>query len=462
MEWLGERLQSERCRIYIAETENGEAVGQVRFDVGPDGSARVGTSVAAGWRGRGLGVAVIRRSCEAFRLEHHAGIVVANVRPENIASLRTFERAGFLRVGTEQVAGCESVRMELVFDAPVLFRPDAGAGVGLGHLQRCLALAEALRTRRIASAFMARGAAADRVRAHGFDVIDASPAGTLAEDGDQIRAAAISRRSQAIVLDSYQVDAEYLDRVTDAAAVVAVIDDLARFPFSADLVINGGACAADLGYRSSTGQTQFLLGPEHVLLQPAFWDRADTREIGQVRRVLVTVGGSDAHDLMPRLVQAVDDVSASFEMTVVIGPFFEHRDAFDVALRRCQHDVATIDAPEDLAGVMRAADLAVSSAGQTLYELASVGTPVVAVQSADNQAANVRGLDAAGAIRFAGPSGDPSLRQKVSSAVRDLIGDRDARQRMADAGRGLVDGRGALRVADAMLAMMQAVAGRHA
>lgn len=109
--WFEARLASPDTRMYIAEADDGAPVGQVRFDVDVAGDAEMDVSLDAAWRGRHLAPGLLRMAAEAFLLEGPRRLV-AHVRPDNLASQRAFERAGFRRVGPEAVNGHWSVRYE--------------------------------------------------------------------------------------------------------------------------------------------------------------------------------------------------------------------------------------------------------------------------------------------------------------------------------------------------------------
>jgi RimJ/RimL family protein N-acetyltransferase len=110
--WFGARLSSPDSVLYVVETADGIPVGQVRFDMTTVDAAEVDLSIAVEWRGRGLAVDALRRACDAFRRER-AATIVAHIRPENGASLRTFEKAGFQLAGLEPVRSHDAIRMEL-------------------------------------------------------------------------------------------------------------------------------------------------------------------------------------------------------------------------------------------------------------------------------------------------------------------------------------------------------------
>jgi N-acetylneuraminate synthase len=109
--WFDARLRSVDTILYVLETHEGIPVGLVRFDMTAPGAAEVDLSIALEWRGHGLGAKVLRLACDAFWCERPVK-VVAHIRPENSASLRTFERAGFAHAGMEPVGVHIAVRME--------------------------------------------------------------------------------------------------------------------------------------------------------------------------------------------------------------------------------------------------------------------------------------------------------------------------------------------------------------
>jgi RimJ/RimL family protein N-acetyltransferase len=104
VKWFAEKTGEGRSLLFIAEDEAGSKVGQIRFDLnGSD--AELNISLAKDKRGAGLAVALIEAGvCEVFARTECVR-VHAFVKPENTVSARAFERARFVRLGTEQVRG---------------------------------------------------------------------------------------------------------------------------------------------------------------------------------------------------------------------------------------------------------------------------------------------------------------------------------------------------------------------
>lgn len=338
--------------------------------------------------------------------------------------------------------------------ACVGFRVAAGPDVGLGHLQRCLSLAMALHQQRVNPVFfIGTNAAADRIRHFNFPfrITEKEQPGENGDLEETLRGAR-EHGCQTMVVDSYQVDSQYLGSLRAAGLAVIAIDDLAREAFPCQMVVNGSVHAGQMPYRSSSGDTRFLLGPQYALLSREFWEPSRRVLSRQVQNLLVTVGGTDSHGLMPRLLKWLDKVRGDFKTTAVLGPFFKnHREIAQVA-RECRHPVQIVEAPERMCDLMREADLAISAGGQTLYELAAVGTPTVAVQVADNQAGNLEALAGAGVVKYGGCAGEKSLREEMIQAVQERVGHFPARVEMSERGQRLIDGGGALRVAGEWIA----------
>lgn len=293
-----------------------------------------------------------------------------------------------------------------------------------------------------------------RIQAAGFHMerLDTSVPAGRPPDWTAVVTAAHSQGCRIAIIDSYAIDDEYLAALRTAGLFVVTIDDLARHPFSADVVINGAAAAGTLAYRSATGTTTFLLGPRYVLLNTAFRDVPRRLPAAVVRRVLVTIGGGDPQRILARVLCAVDASGKPFTIVMVLGPFAERDRHAEAAARR--HDVEWVKAPSHLRDVMLGVDLAVSAGGQTLYELAATGTPAVAIEAFDNQRMNLRQLEAEGTLRSAGRIQDADLPHRVAGAVTEAIDDTAGRQLMSEAGRRLVDGRGAERAAAAICGLL--------
>jgi UDP-2,4-diacetamido-2,4,6-trideoxy-beta-L-altropyranose hydrolase len=333
-----------------------------------------------------------------------------------------------------------------------MFRPDAGPGVGLGHLRRCLSLAAALRQSGRESVFLTDTNKAVRkfIETLGFGT-ELSPTTGKVSDVQQTLESAIRHKCGIIIVDSYRIGHDYLNRLRQAGLYVVAVDDLARIPFPCQMVINNGLHAKSLPYLSTWRDTCFLLGPEYTLLSQEFWTAKPRITRETVRSILITLGGADSRNLMPELLAGLDTIPGDYVVTATVGPFFTNKTHVKKAASSSHHPVNLIPSPESVFRLMADADLAISAGGHTLYELAATGTPTLAIQVADNQKEHLNALAEKGIVRTVGTAGKPSLLKNVWKELSALMHSADARRKMSAAGQGTVDGKGALRAANEIL-----------
>ena len=329
----------------------------------------------------------------------------------------------------------------------VIIRTDGGPNFGLGHVNRCLALAHALRSFGVGTVFLLNGSAevCQRVVAAGYDASIINPEADLTGVVSHCR----TLRPRAVVVDSYAWTSTDLSTLSETETVVA-LDDVADREFAVSLVVNGSAGAERLCYRGSA-LTHYLLGSEYVLLRPEFVGSPDRQIQLKVSRVLITLGGEDPHELTNRVAKWVSETLEAVHLDIVAGPFFEREKwsghdwvsgAASVALHK---DV------KNLHDLMQGSDLAVCGGGQTTYELAATGTPAIAVRLAENQTTNLKGLSDAGALVWVSDVGNPDLEARLKESLSAIASDPSRRAALAHRGRALIDGGGAPRVAQAIL-----------
>jgi len=333
-----------------------------------------------------------------------------------------------------------------------VFLTVGGAQIGLGHVKRCLALAKVLASEGADIAFVLSPDpdVARIVEQAGFRVVQRPW-----ESGPSAACAIVSELgADVVIVDAYLARTEHFQALRPLAAHLVAIDDTAEERLPVDLVVNVGAGTETLPYRVPDGTT-LLLGSCYALLDLAYAKRPARIYRTRVERVLVTLGGSVHPEAMRAVVAAVDAVFEGARLNVVVGPFGSAA-TIDSAVRPGRNRVATYGHVPDLGPLMLDADLAVTGAGVTLYELAATATPAVMVMTEPNQARNVAAFESAGAALFAGPASAPDLGARLRAAVTRLAGDRSLRAALGAAGRALVDGQGAIRVARELASMPSA------
>lgn len=327
-------------------------------------------------------------------------------------------------------------------------RTYGGPGIGLGHVRRCLTVATALRRLNASVLFIVEDDANTiaLIERHGFEC--RTVAGRTEPDAtiELVRDHGLTT----LITDSYEIGTPYLEALRPHVKTLVTLDDMADHALPVDVVINAAIGVEPAVYASLTG-ARLLLGAPYCLLRDEFALKPDRSIRPDVSRVLITIGGSDPQQLTPRLIDWARQALPAAQLDVIIGPFFDQPLNSADARITLHHD------PANMRDLMLGCDLAIGSGGQTALELAATGTPAVAIQLADNQAQNLAGLQRAGTLSLAGRNDDDDLAERITTELVTLSADRSRRAGMSARGRTLIDGRGAARVAQAILAAAQGV-----
>ena len=104
VKWFQRISSDEKYLILVVELA-GSFVGQVKFKI-DNSRATISLSLDTLHRGMGIGWKVISESVEyLIKMKKGMSDIIAFIKNDNIASIRSFEKAGFLYIGLEDVNG---------------------------------------------------------------------------------------------------------------------------------------------------------------------------------------------------------------------------------------------------------------------------------------------------------------------------------------------------------------------
>jgi len=336
----------------------------------------------------------------------------------------------------------------------VAFRADASIGLGSGHVMRCLTLADALQARGSQTRFLCRqqpGHLGDLIRSRGHALDWLPDSGADAEDS----AAALAADApwDWLVVDHYALGADWEWAQRGLAKNILAIDDLADRAHGCDLLLDQNLQETGRYDARLPADCRLLIGPRYALLRPQFAAarRRQAVRTGRVRRLLVFFGGADAGGETLKALAALELLGRNGpEVDVVIGQANPYHVAIAAACRALPGAVLHRQV-EDMARLMTAADLFLGAGGGSSWERCCLGLPALVLATASNQIAQSTALAQTGAQLYLGPARAVNATH-LARALASLIDLPDLLIHMARQGQSLVDGLGAPRVADHLLA----------
>jgi len=338
----------------------------------------------------------------------------------------------------------------------VLLLCNGGGPLGVGHVIRSLALAEAAVAAGhevvVAGHFegpFVRGqlaAAPVEVVQLAARVPDARPEPLLE---------LIQRfRPDVLHLDSYELRGSLM-----GSMVLSNVEDGAFGRRPADVVVDP-TLGAELSPRPEDGSTWLLRGSRYAPMRQRVMDaRRRATDDGVVaaveipvedvaRTVLVVMGGTDPVGLAPAAVGLLAHTGLALEVTAIaVG---ENAERVRAAALGSALSLEVLPPVDDLAAMMAGQDLVISAAGTSVWELCCIGVPMAVIWAVGNQRDGYDRLVAAGAaVGLGGPElagADPGGHERAEGLLRTALMDSRARAGLVQAGRHVVDGLGAWRV----------------
>jgi UDP-2,4-diacetamido-2,4,6-trideoxy-beta-L-altropyranose hydrolase len=326
----------------------------------------------------------------------------------------------------------------------VAIRADASLEIGTGHVMRCLTLAQSLRAKGSSVFFICREEAG-----HLCDVIEWSkfrcsrlpklPAASRPDSPapNAVTAIAEFRETDArqtcaaieayggvtdlLVVDHYMLDKYWESVLRPNVGRIFVIDDLANRAHDCDLLLDQNLHDfPDSRYSGLLPErAQVFVGPRYALLRPEFADVGAIPRTKGLRRMLAFFGGVDRTNESLKIVRALRLMGANAPKTdLVLGPANPHVKSV-LAAASGLPCISVLLQADDMAKLMRDADLGVGTCGVAAWERCSVGLPSIVVVSADNQRDDARILHSMGAARNLGWAVNTSV-ERWASEIREL------------------------------------------
>lgn len=252
----------------------------------------------------------------------------------------------------------------------IVIRADSNPTLGMGHVFRALAIAQELAQYKVTIL-------SDQAGALAFDLLSQSPFDVFEVDGNSGFLAWLEANpADLTILDQLDTEPDYVRAVKALSRNVVTFEDLGPGAKEADLVV------CDLYKNLDVPDNQQLSGISNAILAPSFETLSEPAPFNEtVKNILLLFGGTDPSCLTEKSLSALANADYQGHCTVVIGPGFGR----SLSLETYGLNGEIHQNLKYMPGVMRKADLAVSSAGRTITELTSLGIPVLCLCQNDKE-----------------------------------------------------------------------------
>jgi len=337
-------------------------------------------------------------------------------------------------------------------------RADADSKIGTGHIMRCIALAQAWQDQGGEVTFISHcdsEALKERIQSEGFKftvLAHASPDPYDLQFTSSTLKSESANQKNWLVLDGYHFTPEYQKAIRDEGIRLLVIDDMNQLPhYHADILLNQNIHAPDLKYHCDEGTT-LLLGTRYVLLRREFLKYRDfNRQIPErAKNILVTLGGADPDNVTLKVIEALKLLNERDIITrIILGPANPHQETARKAIVSADFKAELLINPPNMPELMAWADLAVSAAGSTCWELMFMALPSIILVLAENQSVVAKYLmDRKTVVNLGWMS--ECTREHINYACKSLMLDNALRKHLSAQSSMLINGQGSSLVVESI------------
>ena len=312
---------------------------------------------------------------------------------------------------------------------------EGGGSIGMGHISRCISISQALKKKGYSSKFIINAdgpisTALSGIQYQLFDWINDDDKTTL-----------IIKDASIVIIDSYKCPLPLYKKISKLCQKAVFIDDNIRLEYPSGIVVNGVLGAEKLNY-SMRGDQQFLLGVQYAFLRSEFWNVPSRFVNIEVKSIMISCGGND-DGLSIYIVKLLTKEFPNLKISVVVKDIL----AKDIdKMREISNVLVNLNANE-MKQLMSESDIAITAAGQTTYELSRIGTPFVALITAQNQAFSISNFFEYGIIQEAIEINNIKFDAILISRIRHLL-DVDIRKKITKNMQSIIDGLGPSKLAD--------------
>lgn len=339
----------------------------------------------------------------------------------------------------------------------ICFRVDANHRVGMGHLIESISLAESLKKRPECNiVFLTNNypVAVNILKEKGYQVEVLREDINEKDEISKICQAIEKFKIKVLICDLLNRNNEYFHKLRNKVkTLVVILDDAEQRSITADIVINFNIAQDEEFYQKlpDTG-TIYCVGPKYMLLPEELHNEWRKGKIipETCQTIFVNQGGSDPFGLTAKTIRALELLDLKQRIIVVVGHAIsqEHKGELECLKPRLKNDYQfEWGIPQKrVYQLMSESDIAITAAGNTLYELAVFGVPAVTVCHHEKHNLVAQKFAEKNAVINLGVGASLEIRT-ITEVVNELLCSKEKRVELSANIKKIVDGLGSKRAA---------------
>ncbi|MBQ7617558.1 MAG: cytidine 5'-phosphate N-acetylneuraminic acid synthetase, partial [Desulfovibrio sp.] len=247
--------------------------------------------------------------------------------------------------------------------------------IGMGHVYRALMLAHEITSHKITFVCTkASELAVENIALRDYPIIR--------QQNEELHETVLKLRPDLVINDFLNTPLSYMQALREHGIRCVNFEDDGEGASLASLVINAL-------YEEKASFKNYHCGPKYFCLRDEFLEASRNPLRPCVKTLLITFGGTDQYDCSRRILDLVEPICRvqNLAIRLVTGPGYAHLASMTEHIRKLNNPLLTFtSATNVMSKMMEGADLAICSAGRTVYELAHMRIPALVLAHHEREA----------------------------------------------------------------------------
>ncbi len=302
----------------------------------------------------------------------------------------------------------------------ILLRVDGDHKIGMGHVYRMITIANELVMHDITFVMNEKSKlGVNKVKSYNYNLV------TIPEEKSFFDIVE-NEKPDIIMVDILDTELQYISKLKQHGALVVSFEDLGMGAKEADIVFNA------IYEYPNFDQENFYSGHQYICLREEF-RLIPTKKIKEnIENILITFGGTDQNNLTFEALKAIQGLEKKdITITIVLGLGYRYKDALNEYVSKLQSEGYNIEVFQDIkfmSKFMYNADIAITSNGRTVFEVASIGVPTIVIAQNERETKHTFSKDSKG-IEYLGLA-DEKTKKKLKKTITKLSTNTNLRKEM--------------------------------
>ena len=248
----------------------------------------------------------------------------------------------------------------------ILIRVEGYSEIGLGHVYRGLSLAYSLMDHNVTFVTSSKSDLAIKKLEDSFIKYE------VIQEEHQLKEIIAKYDVDIVINDILNTSISYMEYLSQFSVRVVNFEDVGPGSALADAVINDLYAPQNTDSKYYWGSKYYLLRDEFLISKPSEFNE-------EVNNVFVIFGGVDPSNLTQKVLAAFEQINTNedVEFTVVVGPGYAEFEKIQDIAENSALNISVFKDVNNMAEMMKRSDIAISSQGRTMLELASMNVPTI-------------------------------------------------------------------------------------